>query len=182
MEILKIDSDNKVTPTPSILLVEPFKSIWNKDKSKTKEVALNHFTYIEFYCSLKPSNPYADLDDTKKQERLKTLLYNDVNYQLPNEVELAIEEYKKYLYQSSHYLDYLSALDSKNKIKSFLDAVNLNERNKIDNLVHDINKIAQAAKTLLEFSVILDNHKNKVLQDCLLISTKTSKNINPLER
>ena len=47
-----------VFPNEETLLIEPFKSIWERDTSKNKEYALEDFAYIEFITSLLKTNPY----------------------------------------------------------------------------------------------------------------------------
>ena len=54
-------SDNKILPTPETLLIKEFENIWNRDKTKTKDIALKELAYIYFISDYKSIyNNYLD--------------------------------------------------------------------------------------------------------------------------
>jgi hypothetical protein len=71
--------NNKVVyPKPETLLIEPFNTIWNRDKSTNKEIAIQEMTYIEFITSMLKSNPYREYPEETKHEILKKdIIKND---------------------------------------------------------------------------------------------------------
>ena len=67
-----IVQNNIVVPTAHALLLTPFKNIWESDDSPKKDIAMAKFSYIEFMCSYKKSNPFIGYTD-KNQRKLKIL-------------------------------------------------------------------------------------------------------------
>ena len=66
MEIFEI-SGHIVRPTPSILAVNVFNTLWKRDKSKNKVTAMQEFAYIEFMTAQKKSKPYKGYDESRKE-------------------------------------------------------------------------------------------------------------------
>jgi len=60
-------------PQEEVLLIEPFKSIWENDNTPYKEIAIKKFTFMELYASKSVSNPYAEYDDKRRLEELSEL-------------------------------------------------------------------------------------------------------------
>ena len=80
MAYLFIVEDKVVKPTEETLLIYPFSEIWERDKSKGKELALKEFAYIEFSVSLLSSNPYKGYSDKVRHEVLCRDLFNDESW------------------------------------------------------------------------------------------------------
>lgn len=53
MSYLFIVENNIAKPNTETLLIEPFKTIWERDKTKDKEQAIKEFTFIELMSSKK---------------------------------------------------------------------------------------------------------------------------------
>ena len=175
--------ENTILPTESILLIEPFKTMWSEDKSKDKSKVLKDFAFIELYCSLKKSNPFSGYEEEKRLDKVKLEVYKDINYKLSDLTLKAIEVYKEFMLNaSSSYDDYLKADRLLTKIKKFLDEVDPNERDKSNKPVHKASELISAAKNLLSLSSDLSLFKEKVMSDTLHSTNKTSKQISDFER
>lgn len=119
-----------VFPTDEILLVSPFKEIWERDKSKNKEYALEDFAYMEFMTSMLKSNPYKGYSSEIKHEVVSKDIITRENWQ-PDEL---IRKGMEYIFKqqkdgSATYTLYLSALQAKEKLEKFFRQVDLDERN-----------------------------------------------------
>lgn len=58
----------KVTISPEALLLKPFKKIWERDKSKSKDRALSELAFIYFYCDPRSDYMYIIDDETRMDE------------------------------------------------------------------------------------------------------------------
>lgn len=66
MNLIRYEGYN-LTIEPEMLLIKPFKALWNRDKSKTKETALMELGYIYFMCDPRSDYMYLlDEDDRHK--------------------------------------------------------------------------------------------------------------------
>jgi hypothetical protein len=118
-------------PTVEILLISPFKEIWERDVSPSKFYALNEFTYIEFMCSPKKTNPfYGYINLEERSTKIKERLYNRENvhksiadtWKPDSEVREAIEIYRSFLKSASPALDLLeSCYKAAEGIRDFLN-------------------------------------------------------------
>ena len=57
----------KVVISEEALLLKPFKTIWNRDKSKDKNRALQELGFIYFFCD--PRSDYQYLIDEEEREK-----------------------------------------------------------------------------------------------------------------
>jgi hypothetical protein len=176
MDIFKIE--NKIVqPTTEVLLISPFKEIWEQDKTKNKTEALQHFAYIEFLCSPKKSNPYFGYTTKEIRDvKIKMDVYKDKDYILPKLVEEGIEKYKEFLNNASfNYSYFMSARGAAEKIKNFFDTFNMNERNKSGVPIYKPREITSAIIDSEATLQKLESLQKKIEQE-LLEQTKNKRN------
>jgi hypothetical protein len=119
-----------VIPTTETLLTEPYKTIWERDKTEKKEIAIKEFSYVEFITSMKKSNPYRQYPEEKKHEVLFEALNFDKKWKPDKYIEQAIEKLRQLQKKgSSTYSYYMAAKSAAEKMKDFFEQVDLNERN-----------------------------------------------------
>lgn len=58
----------KVRPTEELLLIKAFSTIWKRDKTKDKNIALKEIGYIWFYCNIK--SPHLIMEEPFKTEEI----------------------------------------------------------------------------------------------------------------
>ena len=58
----------EVKVAPEALLLIPFKKLWNRDKSKTKENAMLEFSFLYFFCDPRSDYQYITDDETRMEE------------------------------------------------------------------------------------------------------------------
>lgn len=119
-----------VYPNDEVLLISPFKEIWERDKSKGKDVARQEFSYIEFMTSYLKSNPYKGYAAEIKHKVIKEAVIKEDKW----EVDDLIKEAMSFIHNiqkdaSPTYSLYLSTLVAKDKLENFFQTVDLDERN-----------------------------------------------------
>lgn len=50
---------------PEALMLKPFKKIWDRDKSKNKEKAMNELAFLYYYCDPRSDYQYLNDDDDR---------------------------------------------------------------------------------------------------------------------
>jgi hypothetical protein len=70
MSLLFTVESKVVSPTTQVLLIPPFKEIWERDKSEDKRYAIEDFSYIEFMASIQKSNPYSGYAEHQRPEKI----------------------------------------------------------------------------------------------------------------
>jgi len=121
----------KVEPTPEVLLVEPFKSIWERDKSKDKRKALKDFAYIEFMASKLRTNPFAQYPENVRREEILNKVIKDKKYKPDKLVEEGMQFIKDMQSKgSAAYRLYKTSLDALFRLEQFLNRIDFNERDK----------------------------------------------------
>ena len=150
---------NKVVVTPEILVIPEFKAVWDLDSTKTRDTAINYFSYIYHKNNL--NSPYADMDELTKDLMLKKDFIKNKK-SIPKEVEICDEKYQKLLITpTSRFLekgkqalkkfeDYFDSIDFSEvddrgkKVYSPTELINvLKKSSEIINAMKELQKIAQ---------------------------------------
>ena len=180
-------SGKTVIPTPETLLTEPYKSIWERDNSSGKEMALEEFTYIEFMSSQLKSNPYKGYGEDKKE----TVIIGDCCKNHPNwkpkADPLIVEGLKRIedfqTNASPTYSLYKSALVAKGRLEKFLETVDLNKRTTQGAAVYKPRDVSAALLDIDKVSASLTKLREKVEQELFdEIKTRGQKSISPFAR
>lgn len=163
----------EVRPKPECLLIEPFKSIWNRDKSKDKEDAIADLSYCEFMASSSKSNPYSGYpEDTRKHKIINELYKGDRKPdRLCDEGVKKLEEFQTE--GSVSYSYYMSAKKAVETMKEFYEHVDLNEKNaKTGSPLYKPADLTRALNDTEKVIQNLNNLKKKVDEE-LFESTRT---------
>lgn len=182
MEIFQIE-DNIVKPTPEALLIPVFKKLWDRDKSKHKDTALNEFALVYFMCSPKKSNPYWEYEEVERERHIINELF-DGDYEIGYEVGEALSWYKRKLRQGSvSFRYYEKAKETLEKLIDYFDSVDFDERDERGRPIFTAKEVIDAVSKAPDVLKSVEGLKKKVLQE-LYESTKTKgdRDVNPLER
>lgn len=172
--------NNKIVyPKPETLLIEPFSSIWNRDKSKNKEVAIQELTYIEFTTSMLKSNPYREYPEEKKEEILKKDIFKNEKWKADKLIFQGINKIK--LLQTEGSITYSYWMSNKAAIEKmiyFFNTFNIDERNAKSGMPiykpKDITSaVADAEKTLTTLNALKSKVDEEVFQITKNKSDKT---------
>jgi len=183
MKIFQVENTN-VTPVQEILLIHPFKDIWERDKSKKKTTALREFAYIEFMVSPQSSNPFAGYPENMKGGKIVETLWIDEKWEEDALVRLAIVKYEEWLNEASpSYRFYLAVKKSVDNTREFLETVDLQERDERGKPIFKVSDVLNAQTKSNEVLKNLNALKKNVEQEIFEASkTQSNKEINPFER
>ncbi len=114
--------NNKAFPTTFALLKEPYKSIWEEDTSPDKDTAIKFFSYLEFMCNPRKSNPFFSYKDDERIKKVCKEVFKDENFIVPSELVLATIAFKDDLeHASSGYSALVDAENALHKMRKFLN-------------------------------------------------------------
>lgn len=182
VEIFEMHNSH-VTPVKELLLVSPFKELWERDKSKHKETAIREFSYICFLVSPRKSNPYAGYHiDVKKQKIIEGIWKEEWE---PDElIEEGVALYKEWLESASPSMRYFSAVKAGiEETINFFESVDFNERTDKGVPVYKIGEVIAALKSANEVLKSMTDLQDRVEQELYESSkTKAGKEINLFER
>lgn len=174
-----------VKPTDEILLVYPFKDIWERDTSKNKEQALREFAYIYFMMDPKKSNPfYGYPEETRRQKLVENLWRKDKSKFIEDELILEAKKiYEEFLYEASVSYSFLKAARrAVREVQDFLENVNLNERTDKGAMVLKPKDVTSALTDSNNVLSTLNLLEEKVMSELFeTVKTKGNKDINPFE-
>jgi hypothetical protein len=134
MEILDLKND-VVSIHPAALQLPCFNSLWLRDKTKTKTKALKELSYIYFIADYK--SDFSDIIDEKERKEEVSKLFEIQEDALITE---CIEFYKERQQTISMHLLQAAKLGV-NKIKQYIETVDLTELDDKGKPVHDVSKL-----------------------------------------
>lgn len=183
MDIFEV-SNNKAFPSVHILMIEPFKTMWENDTSKGKEDVLKKFTYVELMCSPKSSNPFAGYSEQERPGKVKKEVYQDEFMPIDSETMLAMLKYHELLENSSPSFSlYRAALVAKDKLIAFLENFNLDERTNSGGAVIKPADVTRAMNDIPDLMKGIAQMKKDVTDELLAdAKTKNSRKIGQYER
>lgn len=183
MDLFELNN-NIAFPSVHALLIEPFKSIWEADNSKSKENAIKVFTYIELVCSPKKSNPFFGYSEVERPGKVKKEVFNDENYYTTDFMMQGVMKYNELLeIASPTYSLFISSLAAAEELKENLKSIDLGERTNAGTAVTKPKDITSALKEIPDVMRSLEAMRNKVHSE-LAEETKTrnQREINEYER
>lgn len=141
----------KITISEEALMLKPFKALWDRDKTKTKEKALMELGYIYFLCDPRSDYQYiVDLesrsDEIKKGEGI------DTKWEPDSKVLEAIEFYNSFKSAAALLLEDIKLMVDgyRNKIKSLTKDMDTMEVKDIKDIGVIIKQIPSLIKDLDE--------------------------------
>ena len=119
-----------VFPNAETLLIEPFKTIWNRDKDKNKVVALEEFAYMEFISSMKKSNPYRQYKEREKDKKIRQAIITTENWDPDDLILEGIQKIREFHEEASTtYNYYMAAKKAAEKMQDFFMEVDITSVN-----------------------------------------------------
>lgn len=169
MEVFIIQ-DGRIAITPEALLLSPFKTIWEKH---TVDEAILRFTYIEFMCSYKRTNPFIGYTigerGTKIIEYCSPTSTNEEKLVImkDNDVIRAIKFYNKVQLESSPSLRLHTAAESAaDKMINFFTTFDLSAKNpRTGTLLYKPVDITRALKDVNDIIRTLTTTRQKVIEE-----------------
>jgi len=183
VEIFEIDG-SVVRPVKDILLINPFKDIWERDTSKHKTIAINELAYVYYLVSPKKSNPYAGYPNDIKESKIIEGIWKGEEWTPDELVKEAIGLYTKFLDEASPSMRYYNAVKSGvEQTINFFQNIDFNERTDKGMPVYKISEVIPALKSANEVLRSMSDLQERVEQEVYESSkTKAGKEINYFER
>ena len=183
MAFLFIIENNVAKPTTEALLISPYKEIWARDRTTTKDRAIKEFTYMEFMTSKKKSNPYSGYEEARRKLEVKKLLF-DESWEPDIQIIEGMAKLIDFQTEASPSYTFLVAAETAaNKLKDFFLTFDMNERNQRTGMpIFSPKSISSSINDAEQNIRTLHNIREKVEQE-LFDATKTRNNreINPFE-
>lgn len=158
----------KITIEPEALLLKPFKKIWQRDRSQSKEKAMMELGFIYFYCD--PRSDYQYLTDEK--ERLQAIKEGEgfsSNWKPDKDIMNAMEFYNSFKPTSSLLLeDTRYAVD---KLRRLLRDIDLSQTDDKGKPIYTLNTITATIKQVPSLVKDLDDAEKAIAKE----SVSTSK-------
>lgn len=174
-----------VIPNTETLLIEPFKTIWDRDESEDKENAMFEFKYIEFMMSQKKTNPFAGYPEEKRHIAILDNQEIQTDWQPDEQVKKGMDWFDEFQEEASEtYNYYKSVRAAAEKMQGFFNTFSIGERNeRTGNPIYKPRDITTAMSDTEKVLTNLDSIKKKV-QEELFESTrkKGDKTISPFAK
>lgn len=151
MSLLNLDGSQLIIK-PEALSLKSIKTLWDKDKSESKEKAISELTYIYFVYD--PRSDYQFItDEEERAAKVKEELGLRKNWAITKDLENAIETYKETCQTvSSKVLEnFRKILEKMNNymIETEIDEVGLDKVSNVINRLPDTIKKIQEAEQLV---------------------------------
>ena len=144
---------------PTILWIPEFRNIWDRDKSKHKEIAVNEISYIVYLHDFQ--SPYLAYSVVDREKRIKEDCFGSSKWEPDEDLKVAINKFKEL--QSSPILRLLQAsLDCCDKMTDYLNEVDLKLRDSYGKPVYTVKEVRDTMKEVGDIVSSLETIKEKV--------------------
>lgn len=183
MDLFELNN-NRAFPSAHALLIDPFKTIWERDSDHNKANAIRLFSLVELVCSPKRSNPFGGVSEDKRMAKVKKEVYGDENYRTTDWMILAIGKYRELLLIDSPSYDlYDAAINGKEKLVNFLREFDLNEKTNAGGLILKPKDITSALTDINRVAKELEEGRTKVNSELIeAAKTRGQREIGDYER
>jgi hypothetical protein len=122
-------NNNRPYPTAEALMIPLIKSIWTRDKSKSKESALKDLGYIEFMISPEKTNPFRGYPEEEKEAQIRRHFIIDKKWKPDALVREAMMLVQESLTEGSEVYSYWrDAKIAAENTRKYLKEIDLNSR------------------------------------------------------
>lgn len=141
--------DGKIVIAPECLVIEPFKSVWEKDKTKDKTEAYNIIQYVWFYAAFR--SPFFQHSSSERNTLIMENIIKDPKFKVTKELLACIEIFEK-IYTTASMKLFRAVQESVVKMEAFFTSVDYTEDNitKIQKAIVDMPKMQEAVQQALD--------------------------------
>jgi hypothetical protein len=131
MSLLFTVESKVVSPTTQVLLISPFKEIWERDTTKDKRCAIEDFSYIEFMASIQKSNPYSGYAEEQRPDKIIKDIITRKDWDQNDPLLLqGIAKLKEFQAEASvTYNYYMAAKSAAEKMQQFFTTFSMSDVN-----------------------------------------------------
>ena len=145
-------------------VLKPFKEIWNRDKSKNKDKALQELAFIFFMCDPRSDYQYI-VDEDDRAKAIKEGEGIDSKWKPDNKVIMAMEFYKQFKPVSALLLeDTRVAVD---KLRQLLRNIDLTEVDDKGKPIYTLNTVTATIKQIPSLVKDLDEAEKAIAKEIM---------------
>lgn len=85
--------EKQVIIAPEALLIKEFKALWDRDKTRSKEKAIEDLAYVFYIADI--SSPYRNYDEEVRSEKIKESVISQPDWKEDDAIKKAISKYKE---------------------------------------------------------------------------------------
>ena len=138
--------DYNVVISEEALLLKHFKQIWDRDKSKKKNKALQELGFIYFFCD--PRSDYMFLvDEAVRGDKIKEQEGLPKNWEPDKVMQEAMELYR-YLTQTTASLLLEDTRKAIENLRDLLKSIDLTEKDEKNKPIYTLNSVTSAIKQI----------------------------------
>lgn len=129
---LFIEEHGAVMPTEEAKNTFPFSVIWNNDTSTHKDRAIKSFTFIQFMCSPKRSNPFFGYTNPQiRSQKIRENIRKEIpDWEVDELIAQGVEQWMEFYNNASPKLSYYkSALNAASKLEDFFNTFDMEAKN-----------------------------------------------------
>lgn len=168
--------NNNVEFSPQALAIKPFRAIWDRDKSKDKVQAVQELSFVYYMADERSDYMYL-LNEDERESQVMTDLEIDSKWVRDSVINEAIAYYVRASTTTSTML-LASTRNVIQKISTFLDNVNMNERDQRSNKpIHDISKITASVEKIPKLVKALNEIEKEIIKEKELKSQNGTKEV-----
>ncbi len=161
MKLFKFEG-YKITISEEALLLKPFKAIWKRDKSVSKDKAMSELGFIYFFCDARSDYQYI-VDDEARKESIKEGEGLSKTWE-PDELILeAIEFYKTFKPTSALLLE--DTRYAVEKLRKLLREIDLNALDDKGKPIYTLNTITATIKQIPSLVKDLDEAERSIAKE-----------------
>ena len=161
MKLIKYEGYN-ITIAPEALLLKPFAALWKRDRSKSKQRALDELGFIYFYAN--PRSDYSYLvDDEARIKAIKEGLGYKENWKPDKLLNEAIDFYKSFSTISEMLLQSTRSLA--HKVIDHMENLDLDERDNNDKPIFALNMVIGAIERANSLVLKIDETEKKIASE-----------------
>lgn len=155
MNLFTLDN-GRVKFSPEALTVKEFKTLWDRDQSKTKEYAVEELAYVFYITDYK--SPYLSYDMDAREHKIKTDVITKKNWKPDEKIQEAIQKYSELQETPSMGLlkDAEVALDKIRYYFQHVDVVNDEDGSVTKTLISNVEKLGGVIKGLSMLRDLVD--------------------------
>ena len=154
----------EVKVAPEALTLKPFKKLWDRDKSKEKEKAVNEFAFLYFYCDPRSDyQTYIDREERSKQIKLGEGMKESWK---PDKLVLeAMEFYASFKSEAALLLEDIRVAIT--KLREFIKTIDLNATDDKGKPIYTLNTYTATIGQIPKLITSLDEAEKSIARDII---------------
>lgn len=152
----------KLTISPEALVLKPFKQIWDRDKSKNKEKAMQELGFIYFFCDIRSDYQYI-VNEADRELAIKDGEGLPQSWKPDAKIKEAIEFYNSF--KSSSILLLEDTRYAVDKLRKLLRDIDLSQTDDKGKPIYTLNTITATIKQVPSLVKDLDEAERAISKE-----------------